>query len=47
MYTYNVQTPISDQIVYANRKLEFTQAQHFIIGYEQTISNTIQFKVEG
>lgn len=47
MYTYNVQTPIGDQIAYTNRKLEFTQAQHFVVGYEQTISNTIQFKVEG
>lgn len=43
---YFSQIPINGQIVYTNKDLDFTKAQHFVLGYSGKLTPSVVFKTE-
>lgn len=46
VYNYFIQTPTTNGIEYTNKNLGFTQSQHFVIGYDNNITEFVRIKVE-
>jgi hypothetical protein len=45
-YAYYVQTPTPTGAAYTNKKLDFTKSHHFVLSYENRLSENLLLKVE-
>ncbi len=46
IYNYFLQTKTDQGIIYTNKNMGFTQSQHFVIGYENNITDNTRIKLE-
>lgn len=46
IYNYFLQTKTDEGITYTNKNMGFTQSQHFVIGYENNITDNTRIKLE-
>jgi len=46
-YTYYLQKQTANGLEYANKKLDFTRAQHIVLGYDNMLTENVRVKVEG
>ena len=46
IYNYYIQTKTPEGITYTNKNMDFTQSQHFVLGYDNNITDNIRVKVE-
>ncbi len=44
--TYNVETTVSNSVVYTNKNLGFTRNQHLVAAYDWNITNNLRLKAE-
>jgi hypothetical protein len=45
-YAYYVQTPTPAGLAYTNKKLDFTKSHHFVLSYENRLSENLLLKIE-
>jgi hypothetical protein len=46
IYNYYIQTPTIEGVTYTNKNMGFTQSQHFVLGYDNNLTDNIRLKLE-
>jgi hypothetical protein len=46
IYTYFIQTPAESGVAYTNKDLDFTRSHHFVLSYENRLTENLMLKIE-
>ncbi len=46
VYNYFIQSKVGDEITYTNKNMGFTQSQHYVLGYDNNITENTRVKLE-